>query len=336
MRRRVRVLAATAGLALGVTACGGDGVASDVIILRVALNQTETHPSYVALANYSDRLEEQTDGRIRLDIFPNETLGAQAEVLQLLSDDIIAMGIISGSQMENLSLDFRVLGLPGVFDSVEHQMPVVHDPDVVGDLYTSLEDGNSITVMGGFTQGSRHIYTKDPVESLAELSGMKIRVQESELNLAMISALGGSPTPMAFGEVYTALQSGVLDGAENNEVSYLTQNHYEVAPYLTDSNHLVGLDFMVASTETLEGLDPADRELLESEWTNTWQDHTELWGEATEDAIADVQAGGATLVELDPDEVRTALEPLAEEFVTTPEQQDLYDAIRAAAPEQEG
>ncbi|USQ80585.1 TRAP transporter substrate-binding protein [Ornithinimicrobium faecis] len=335
MKRRIVALGTVVALGFGLSACGGGGAGSDVIILRVALNQTETHPSYVALSNYSDRLEEQTDGRMRLDIFPNETLGAQAEVLQLLSDNIIDLGIISGSQMENLSGDFLVLNMPGVFDSVEHQMPVVHDPEIVGELYTSLEDSNDITVMGGFTQGSRHIYTKNKVTSLADLDGVKIRVQESELNLAMIRALGGSPTPMAFGEVYTALQSGVLDGAENNEVSYFTQKHFEVAPFFTNSNHLVGLDYMVASTEMLEGLAPEDRQLLEDEWINTYEDHIQLWDEATQEAIEGAQAGGAEWVEIDQEEVRAALEPLADEFLTTPTQRQLYDKIRAAAPGQE-
>ena len=335
MRRRIVSLGAVVAVGVGLTACSGGGDGGDQII-RVALNQTETHPSYIALANYSDRLEEQTDGRLRLDIFPNETLGAQAEVLQLLSDNIIDLGIISGSQMENLSGDFLVLNMPGVFDSVEHQMPVVHDPEIVGELYTSLEDSNDITVMGGFTQGSRHVYVKNEISSLADLNGVKIRVQESELNLAMVRALGGSPTPMAFGEVYTALQSGVLDGAENNEVSYYTQNHFEVAPFFTNTNHLVGLDYMVASTEMLEGLDPADRQLLEDEWVNTYQDHTELWGAATDEAIEATKAGGATYLELDQQEVKDALAPLADEFLTTPVQRELYDKIRAAAPGQEG
>ncbi|WP_228393325.1 TRAP transporter substrate-binding protein [Ornithinicoccus hortensis] len=321
-------------LLVGLAGCGGGG-GGDVTILRVSLNQTETHPSYIALDNYSDRLEERSDGRLRLDIFPNETLGAQAEVMQLVSDGIIDMAIISGSQLENLDLDFRVLGLPGLFDSVDHQMPVVHDPEIVGDLYTSLEDSNGLTVLGGLTQGSRHIYLKEDIDGLADLRGKKIRVQESELNLAMIRALGGSPTPMAFGEVYTALQSGVLDGAENNEVSYYTQKHYEVAPYFTNSNHLVGLDYMVVSTENLNALTPEDRALVEEEWENTWKDHTQLWEEATQEAITETKAGGATYIEIDQDEVREALEPLADEFLTTPEQRELYDKIRAAAGEQE-
>ncbi|TQL49717.1 tripartite ATP-independent transporter DctP family solute receptor [Ornithinicoccus hortensis] len=334
MRNRLRAMTLVTALLVGLAGCGGGG-GGDVTILRVSLNQTETHPSYIALDNYSDRLEERSDGRLRLDIFPNETLGAQAEVMQLVSDGIIDMAIISGSQLENLDLDFRVLGLPGLFDSVDHQMPVVHDPEIVGDLYTSLEDSNGLTVLGGLTQGSRHIYLKEDIDGLADLRGKKIRVQESELNLAMIRALGGSPTPMAFGEVYTALQSGVLDGAENNEVSYYTQKHYEVAPYFTNSNHLVGLDYMVVSTENLNALTPEDRALVEEEWENTWKDHTQLWEEATQEAITETKAGGATYIEIDQDEVREALEPLADEFLTTPEQRELYDKIRAAAGEQE-
>ncbi|WP_343912828.1 TRAP transporter substrate-binding protein DctP, partial [Ornithinicoccus hortensis] len=135
--------------------------------------------------------------------------------------------------------------------------------------------------------------------------------------------------------VYTALQSGVLDGAENNEVSYYTQKHYEVAPYFTNSNHLVGLDYMVVSTENLNALTPEDRALVEEEWENTWKDHTQLWEEATQEAITETKAGGATYIEIDQDEVREALEPLADEFLTTPEQRELYDKIRAAAGEQE-
>lgn len=331
MRQRIVALAMAVAVAVGLGACGPGAAASEVKILRVALNQTETHPSYIALDHLSQRLEQQTDGRLRLDIFPNETLGAQAEVLQLVSDNIIDLAIISTPQMENLSADFRVLGLPGVFDSVEHQMPVVHDPAIVGKLYTSLESSHRLTVLGGLTQGARNIYTKKELRSLADLAGVKIRVQESALHLAMIRALGGSPTPMAYGEVYTALQSGVLDGAENNEVSYVTQKHFEVAPYYTDSHHLVGLDFMVASTEMLEGLSPADRALLEAEWINTYQEHTRLWAAATDQAIEDAKKGGATFTHLDQDEIRARLKPLAEEYLTTPAQREMYAQIRAAA-----
>ncbi|WP_131104293.1 TRAP transporter substrate-binding protein [Ornithinimicrobium sufpigmenti] len=327
--------ALAAALTLTLSACGGETAAGgqDRAILRLALNQAEGHPSYVALQNFSDRLEERTDGRVFIDVYANETLGAQAEALQLVSDDIIALAIVSGTQLENLHPDFVVFNMPRVFDDVEHQLTVVNDPAIVGDLYTSLEDSENFTVLGGLTQGSRHLYTSRPVTEPADMAGLKIRVQESPLHLAMINAMGGSATPMAYGEVYTAMQSGVLDGAENNEVSYVTQKHFEVAPHLSLTNHLVGLDYLIINSDTLDGLEQQDEQAFLEEWEAAYLEHAELWAEATEEAVEEARAGGAQIHEVDDQAFTQALEPLQERFLTTPAQQALFDAARAAAEE---
>lgn len=337
------VLSATA---LTMTACGGDA-GTEVAAgggepasaecgggatLRLALNQTEQHPSYVALDNFGERLSEGTGGRWDIDVFPNETLGAQQEALQLVSDGSVDMAIVSGTQLENLNEDFLVFNLPQVFDSVEHQMQVIHDEEITGDLYSSLEEQNNITVLGGFTQGTRNVYTTDgPVNTPADLQGKKIRVQESDLHIAMAEAMGASATPMAYGEVYTALQSGVLDGAENNEVSYATQKHHEVAPYYSLTNHLVGLDYLIVNTNQLANMCEADRAVFDEEWTAAHEEHTQLWDEATQQAIADAEAAGAQFNEVDTESFREVLEPLADQFLTTDTQRQLYDAARAAA-----
>src|SRR5699024_9836313 len=195
-----------------------------------------------------------TGDRWSIDIYPNETLGAQAEALQLVSDGIIDMAVVSGAQLANLNQDFTVYNLPQIFEDVPHQMEVVNEPSsITTDLFTSLEDSQNITVLGGLTQGTRSVYTTfGPVETPDDLAGKKMRVQESSLNIAMAQALGASATPMAFGELYTGLQSGVVDAAENNEVSYFTQKHFEVAPYFTYTNHLVGLDYVIINTDTLQ------------------------------------------------------------------------------------
>lgn len=330
---RLAVAAVAGGLVL--TGCseglsGGDGEST---ILRLALNQTESHPSYIALDNFTQRLDEASDGRLKLDVYANETLGAQAEALQLVSDDIIAMAIVSGTQLENLNQDFRVFNMPSVFDDVDHQMRVINDPAIVGDLYTSLEDGSHFTVIGGFTQGSRHIYAGKPITTPEEMSGVKIRVQESALHLAMINAMGGSATPMSFGEVYTAMQSGVLDGAENNEVSYVSQKHFEVARHLSMTNHLVGLDYMIINTEVYDSMSEQDRDIFDEQWRITYTEHADLWAQATEEAIAEAQAGGATFHEVDADAFREVLEPLAERFLTSSIQRDLFEATRALSQE---
>ncbi|NMR21136.1 TRAP transporter substrate-binding protein [Cellulomonas fimi] len=337
---RSRAAASAVVLALALTACsgsgGGGGEPSDGEILHLALNQTDQHPSYIALTAFGDRLSEATDGAWTIDVFPNETLGAQQEALQLVSDGIIDFAIVSGTQLENLNRDFLVFNLPRVFDSVEHQMRVVHDDEIVGELYSSLEESNGFTVLGGFTQGARSIYTTDgPIVTPDDLAGQKIRVQESELQIDMIRAMGGSATPMAFGEVYTALQSGVLDGAENNEVSYVTQKHFEVAPYWSSTNHLVGLDYLIINTDTLRSMPDDVRSAFDDEWADARDQFTELWAQATEDAIEDAKAGGAQFSEVDTEAFDAVLEPLAEEYLSNDVQRELYDAARAAAEPEE-
>ncbi len=300
--------------------------------LRLSLNQTEEHPSFIALDNFGKSLSEATDGRWEIEVFPNSTLGAQQESLQLVSDGSVDMAIVSGTQLENLNKDFLVFNLPQVFDSVEHQMSVIHDDEIVGDLYSSLEESNSLTVLGGFTQGTRSIYTTDgPVETPADLAGKKLRVQESELHIAMAEAMGAAATPLAFDELYTALQSGVVDAAENNEVSYFTQKHFEVAPFWSYTNHLVGLDYLIINSDTLASMSEEDRAIFDEEWTAAHDEHTELWTAATEDAIDEATAGGAAFSEVDDDAFREVLEPLAEQFIENDSQQELYDAARSAA-----
>ncbi|GAA4286277.1 TRAP transporter substrate-binding protein [Georgenia daeguensis] len=344
MRKKTLSLVTLTGVtALALAACGGGdatedatagggGAAEGGATMRLALNQTEEHPSYIALDNFGERLSEATDGRWDVDVFPNETLGAQQEALQLVSDGSVDMAIVSGTQLENLNEDFLVFNLPKVFDDVEHQMSVIHDPEVTGDLYTSLEESNKLTVLGGFTQGARSIYTTyGPVETPADLAGKKLRVQESDLHIAMAEAMGASATPMAFGELYTGLQSGVVDAAENNEVSYWTQKHYEVAPNWSYTNHLVGLDYLIINSDLLAGMSEDDRAIFDEEWKATYEEHTELWATATEEAITSAKDGGATFTEVDEEAFTAVLEPLAAEFIKTDTQQALYDAARAAA-----
>ncbi|MFP5315088.1 MAG: TRAP transporter substrate-binding protein [Actinomycetes bacterium] len=332
-KKSFAILGSAAAMMLALSACGGSAgsAGGDSQTLRLALNQTETHPSYIALDNLGKNVEESTEGRVSVDVYANETLGAQQEAIQLVSDGTVDMAVVSGTQLENLNPDFQVFNLPGVFDSVEHQMGVIGDDAIVGELYASLEDQN-LTVLGGFTQGTRSIYnTQGPVNTPEDLAGMKIRVQESDVQMKMIELMNGAPTPMAFGEVYTALQSGVIDGAENNEISYLTQKHNEVAKYFSNTNHLVGLDYVVINTAAYEAMTEEDRAAFEEQWAAAVEEHTALWLEETEKAHADLEASGTEFNDVDAEAFSAVLEPLVEEYVDTDVEQAIYDAARAAA-----
>ena len=149
-------------------------------VMKLALNQPEDHVSYIALEAFGEDLKEATDGRWDIEVHANSTLGNQDEYVQSVGQGVIDMAVVSAPQLENLSKDFTIFSLPTVFESIDHQMKVLADDEIVGDLYTSLEDSNGITVVGGLTQGARSIYTKDAIAQTPEdLAGKKIRVQES-------------------------------------------------------------------------------------------------------------------------------------------------------------
>ncbi|MBB1502104.1 TRAP transporter substrate-binding protein [Propioniciclava sp. MC1683] len=327
-RRTLLTAGLAAALAGSLAGCAGGPGTGSKRILRLALNQTETHPSFLALDAFSKSFEAATDGEFLIDIFANEVLGAQQEILNLQRNNIVDLAIISSTQLENINQDFRVFNVPRVFDDVDHQMRVVRDESISGDLFRSLQQSNNLLVIGAFTQGERNIYAKRAVTSPDDMRGLKVRVQESPVMLRMIEAMGGSPTPMAFGEVYTALQAGVLDGAENNEVSYWTQKHYEVAPVYSYTKHLVGIDYMVASASMLDDLPAEVRPIFDAEWARCMEHFTELWGQSTQEAIDGCTAGGATFEEIDTAAFDERLTPLAESLLTSDVQKSIYERTR--------
>lgn len=333
VRPSVPRLALLATGALLLTGCAGaPGAEDEGRTLVLSLNQTESHPSYIALTEFGDRLAERTDGRWDVEVYANETLGAQQEVIQLVGDGAVDMAVASGTQLENLNADFRTLNLPTVFDDIEHQLAVINDEEIVGELFTSLEEDMDLTVLGGLTQGARNVYTAEgPVVRPEDLDGQKIRVQESDIHIDMIEAMGGSATPMAYGEVYTALQSGVLDGAENNEISYLSQKHNEVAKHMALTEHLIGLDYVVMNTDVLEGMSAEDRAVFAEEWVTTSEQHAELWTRETRAAIAEAEESGTVFTEVDEAAFDEALAPVVDKYLETDEARELYDDVRKAA-----
>lgn len=297
----------------------------------LSLNQSESHPSYIALTGFGERLKQATDGRWDIKVYPNETLGAQQEVIQLVSDGSVDMAIASGTQLENLNPDFATLNLPTVFNGIEHQISVLRNPQIVGELFSSLEESKNLTVLGGLTQGDRNLYTaRGPIQRPEDLAGMKIRVQESDIHIKMLNAMGGSATPMSYGEVYTAMQSGVLDGAENNEVSYVTQKHNEVAKYVARTRHLVGLDYMLINSELMEKMNPQDRGILEAEWQKTVDEHVVLWKTDTQAAIDKATASGTKFNDVDEAAFRRALAPVVEGALKGKLAHDLFNNIKEA------
>lgn len=335
----VRLLSAIAalGVTLSLTACdaGGDqnsGTAEGGTLV-LALDQSEEHPSFRALEDFADRLAQETDGRWNIKVNANGTLGSQQDTVQMAEDGSVDLMVASGTLLENLNPDFALYGSPYFFESIEHQMSVLSDDTLMNELYTSLEDSDGLTVLGGFTQGYRNVYTTAAgVTTPADLDGLKLRVQESPLMIDIVNAMGASPTPLSYGEVYTSVQSGIIDGAENNIVSYVTTGHYQVAPYMSMTQHQIGTDYLVINTDSLNSMSAADRKIFDAEWDETMTLDTKLWLEETETMKQTALDDGATLTEVDEAAFRKRLMPVLEANLEDPKNREIYEKIQEKKP----
>ncbi|TFD53558.1 TRAP transporter substrate-binding protein [Cryobacterium frigoriphilum] len=313
----------------GCSPSTGDG--TETTVLKVAFNQGEDHPQYVAMEALGEALSERTDGAFEIQMFPNELLGSQQETIANVQSGSIDMSLIVGSLLENVNPDFVAFNLPYVFDSSEQQMSVLNDPAIVGDLYASMED-TGITVAGSFHSGVRNVYTKTgPIETPADLAGQKIRVIQNDTMTTMMNLMGGSGTPMGQGDVYTAIQSGVLDGGENNELIYNGLKHDEVAPYYARTNHLMVPDYLVVNTALLAGMSAEHRAIFEEEFAAAVELEVDLWNDSEETAITAAEAAGATFNDVDTDLFKEAVQPLVDDKLSASSvAQALYDSVQNA------
>ena len=321
--------AGTSPVSTDETTSAGAEANADTIVFKAAFNQPETHPQYIVLDELGDKLFEATDGKYDIEVFPNETLGAQRETIELVQAGTIEMAYIGGPLLENFNPDFVVFNLPFVFESQDQQRQVTNDPEIVGDLYDSLLDQN-IKVVGAFHGGVRSVYNSEkPINTPADLAGMKIRVIESDTNIEMMSLMGGTGTPMGQGEVYTAIQSGVIEGGENNELIYSGLKHAEVAPYYSYTRHLMFPDYLIINPAVYDAMDADTQAIFADLMDEAIEHEAELWKEQITVAIADAEAAGAVFNEVDADAFREAIAPLTQQKLTTDVTKDIYAKVQA-------
>jgi tripartite ATP-independent transporter DctP family solute receptor len=286
---------AIAGLALLGTACAES---SDTIHLTLAHSLEPAHTVHKAMVFMDERLRELSGGTMQIDIYPSGQLGEEREAIELLQIGSIAMTKVSAAPLEGFVPAMRIFNLPYLFRDREHYLAVLDSP--IGDELLLAPVAAHLRGLGYYDAGSRSFYTRDrPITSPAELEGLKIRVQQSQTAMQMVRALGGSPTPIAFGELYTALQQGVVDGAENNPPSFYTSRHYEVARYFTLDEHTAVPDLILISTRVWDQLEPTEQRWLQQAVDESVAYERELWERDTADALAALTAEGVTVLEAD-------------------------------------
>lgn len=313
-----------------MTGCGtetADGTKTQV--WNVASNQTEDHPTSLAVQKFGEVFYELTDGRYSIELYPNELLGPQRETVEQVQYGIIEMAVVGNSNVSSYVDGFLTFEMPFLFDDEDHQKRFFEESPAVEKLFTELEQYN-FKIAAQFTAGTRNMYAGKPIYSVEDLKGMKIRTAESDTYAKMMRYLGGAATPMSFGEVFTAIQSGVVDGAENNEASYANTKHYEIAPYYSYTRHLIVPDYLVVNTKAYNALSEEDKEAFQEAARIARDYEYELWEKQTEEYIEQVVADGATIIEdVDVDSLKEAVAPLYDELNQNPKVKEIYDAVKA-------
>ena len=326
--RPARALRRWAAVALAALAVGGCGAESDVTTIRLGHALDVEHPVHRGMEVMAHTLDSLSGGTMRLDIYPSEQLGSEREMLELLQIGSLGMTKVSAAVLENFSPAYRVFGLPYVFRDEAHRFAVLDGP--IGQELLEAPQRYRLRGLAFYDAGSRSFYTVDePALTPEDLDGQKIRVMESTTAMNMVRSLGGSPTPISWGELYTSLQQGVVDGAENNPPSYYTSRHYEVARYFVLDEHTAIPDVLVAGTTLWDRLSPQQRRWVQEAADASAVAQRRFWREATEEALDAVEAEGVEVIRPDKSPFESAVGPMLEEAARDPQVGRLLDAIRA-------
>jgi tripartite ATP-independent transporter DctP family solute receptor len=308
---------------LAVASLGGCGQPTETVRLTLAHSLEPTHPVHQAMLFMDKRLRELSGGSMQIDIYPGGQLGTEREAIELLQIGSLAMTKVSTAPLEAFVPTMKIFNLPYLFRDRDHYL-VVLDSDVGKELLLAPVPVR-LRGLGYYDAGSRSFYTtKRQVTEPEDLDGLKIRVQQSQTAMQMVSALGGAPTPISWGELYTALQQGVVDGAENNPPSFYTSGHYEVARYLTLDEHTAVPDILLISTRVWDALSPQQQAWLQQAVDESVAYERELWQRDTKAALDAVEADGVKILRPD----KSAFEARVESMLSEYEASDLGPLIR--------
>lgn len=281
--------------------------------LKLAHGLDVSHPVHEAMVYMAEKVAEKSGGKLKIQVYPSQQLGTERQCLELLQIGSVGIVKVSASVLESFSPDIQVLGVPYVFRSREHHFRVLD-----GEIGKRLLLGGEKYWLRGlcfYDAGSRSFYTKDrPVNSPADLEGLKIRVQESKTAIDLVNSMGGAATPISFGELYTALQQGVVDGAENNPPSFYTSRHYEVCKYYSLDEHTAVPDVLLIGTIVWNRLNPQEQQWLQEAADESVIYQRELWAKAEQEALDEVQKAGVEIIYPDKKPFAEKVKPMLEGF----------------------
>ncbi|MEH3412765.1 TRAP transporter substrate-binding protein [Phytobacter diazotrophicus] len=306
-----------------------NAIAQDKVTLKLAHNLERSHVVHQALDEMAKEVKKLSDGKMTIRIYPSSQMGSARETLELLQNGALDMTKGSASDLESFDNVYAIYNLPFLFKDQAHFNNVVFG-NVGKEIMESTKD-KSFFALSAYVAGTRSFYAGKPITKPEDLKGLKIRVQASPTTIKMIELMGGSPTPISFGEVYTAMQQGVVDGAENNVPSWVQTRHIEIAKVFSEDEHASIPDFLVISTKTWNKLTPEQKDILQKAVKHSETYQQKLWAQIDADTRAQAISQGGKIVKVDKAPFRAAVQPLFDEFKKDPKQAALLAKFEAAA-----
>lgn len=289
-------------LLLGIfTGCSSMTVASEgedkSFEFIISSNQPDSHPTVVALKQFAVDLEEKSQGTLKGKVYSSGVLGSDREVLELVQFGAVDMVSTGVSTIESYEKMYSLFSVPYLFNDKFHYYRVMDSEYMQEEIFPQTAQLGFV-VKTWFDAGARSFYTKDtPISEPSDLKGLKMRTLASPTLMEMVSLMGGNPTPLDWGEVYGALQQGVIDGLENNELALTVNKHAEVAKEFSNTRHLFAPDVLIMNTNTLNKLTSNQRDILDEALHELSLNQRELWAAETEKAIKEATEQGVNFTE---------------------------------------
>jgi len=309
-------------------AAGLCAMAAGAVEFRSAdVHNSDDYPTVAAVKHMSELLDKRSNGKYKIKVFNKSALGSEKETLDQVKIGALEMNRVNISALNSICPKTLVPTMPFLFDSIAHMRKSLDGP--IGEEILKGCEHEGLVGLAFYDSGARSIYAKKPVKTLADAKGLKIRVQQSDLWVALVSAMGANATPMPAGEVFTALKTGLIDAAENNIPSYDGFKHYEAVKFYSRTEHSMAPEMLVMSKAIYDKLPKADQDLFRTTAKESVAFQRKKWDEQEAKSLEVVTKGGAQIVaDVDKASFRSAMTPVYTKFISTPDLQRLVKAVQ--------
>ena len=324
----MKVLKTTLAALLATAALAGAASAECEITLRSSDTHPDGYPTVEGVKAMAAEVKEKTQGRICIEVFPSSQLGEEKDTIEQTQFGVIDMIRASFGSFNDIVPITQTVSLPYLYKSDEHLHKVMDGP--IGQEIAKGFEEHGLVPLAYYDGGARSFYNaKKPIKTVEDLKGLKFRVMQNDVFVDMMTALGATATPMPYGEVYSSIQTGVIDGAENNFPSYDSSGHAEVAKYFTLDQHLMVPELVAVAKTSWDKLSPEDQAIMREAAQNSATLQRRLWAEQEKASEEKVIAAGAEVIrDVDKTAFIEAMAPVYEKYVTTPEARDLVKRIQ--------